>query len=343
MRVLILLLATVAFFNAHAEFKGIGRNATAAEVKAWDIDVRPDFKGLPSGSGSVSDGEALWIAKCTSCHGDFGDANHVFVPLIGNTTAEDIKAGRVAALKAGGSVRTTFTKVNTVSTLWDYIHRAMPWDAPKSLSPNQVYAVLAYLLNLAEIVPADYVLSDKNIVEVQKRMPNRNGMTLEHGLWDVNGRPDTNAKACSRNCKTEVKILSELPDYARGANGDLSKQNREYGAIRGQKTASAKTGVAAAAATSATPAPAGNAAVASLVSAEGCSACHGMDKKIVGPGFNEIAAKYKARTDAKTYLAGKIVQGGSGAWGAIPMPPQSQLSKAEIDIIAAWIAAGAKP
>lgn len=80
-------------------FEGIGRTATEAEIRAWDIDVRPDFLGLPPGSGSVADGEMLWIEKCSSCHGDFGDANHVFPPLIGNTTAEDIKTGRVAALR----------------------------------------------------------------------------------------------------------------------------------------------------------------------------------------------------------------------------------------------------
>ena len=184
MRALIGMLLAACSLSVAAEFKGVGRNATPAEIKAWDIDVQPDFSGLPKGKGSVSDGETLWIAKCSSCHGDFGDANHVFVPLIGNTTQEDIKNGRVASLKSGGAVRTTLTKVATVSTLWDYIHRAMPWDAPKSLSHDEVYAVLAYLLNLAEIVPADYVLSDQNMAEVQARMPNRNGMTREHGLWD---------------------------------------------------------------------------------------------------------------------------------------------------------------
>lgn len=317
----------------------MGRDATDAEVKAWDIDVRPDFQGLPPGSGSVAAGEQLWTGKCASCHGDFGDDNHVFTPLVGNTTAADIETGRVAALKAGGSVRTTFTKVNTVSTLWDYIHRAMPWDAPKSLSNDDVYAVLAYLLNLAEIVPADYVLSDQNIAEVQARMPNRNGMTRAHGLWEVNGKPDTRNQACMKDCQAEVKVSSALPDYALNAHGNLADQNRTFGPVRGRVT-----DPKAAASKPAAPANAAvNAAVTALLGARGCTGCHGMETKIIGPGFKEVAEKYQARADVKAYLAEKIAKGGSGVWGSAAMPPQAQLSKPELESIAAWIAAGAPP
>lgn len=332
MRARVGLVLAVLSFTAAAEFKGLGREATETEVRAWDIDVRPDFAGLPPGSGSVTQGETLWMARCSSCHGDFGDANHVFTPLVGNTTAEDIKTGQVASLKSGGSTRTTFTKVATVSTLWDYIHRAMPWDAPKSLSHDQVYAVLAYLLNLAEVVPADYVLSDRNIAEVQARMPNREGMTRDHGLWDVNGKPDTRNTACMKNCVPEVKISSELPAHARNAHGNLVDQNRTFGAVRGVVTAQGK-----AAEKPKEP------AVAGLLAANGCTGCHGMDKKIVGPGFKEVGAKYSPRSDAKAYLAEKIAQGGSGVWGSIPMPPQPQLSKTDLDAIADWLSAGAIP
>ena len=84
--------------QAGAQFPGIGRAATPAEIKAWDIDVRPDFKGLPPGSGSVAAGQKVWDDKCASCHGTFGESNEVFTPLVGGTTAEDIRAGRVKAL-----------------------------------------------------------------------------------------------------------------------------------------------------------------------------------------------------------------------------------------------------
>src|SRR4249920_225177 len=74
--------------QAGSQFPGVGRAATPAEIAAWDIDVRADFKGLPPGSGSVAKGQAVWEAKCASCHGTFGESNEVFAPLVGGTTAE---------------------------------------------------------------------------------------------------------------------------------------------------------------------------------------------------------------------------------------------------------------
>lgn len=315
------------------DYAGVGRPASAAEIKAWDIDVRPDFVGLPPGSGSVADGEMLWIEKCSSCHGDFGDANHVFPPLIGNTTAADIETGRVAALKEGGSTRTTIMKMPTVSTLWDFINRAMPWDRPKSLKPDEVYAVLAYLLNLAEIVPADFVLSEKNIAWAQSRMPNRNGMTRAHGLWDIDGEPDTDNKACMKRCVDDVVVTSSLPEFARAAHGELLQQNREYGAIRGTRTLPEPKPTAAA--------PSTSDAKAALTN-NNCLSCHGLAQKVVGPGFSEIAAKYQGVADAEATLRRHIREGGSGRWGQVPMPPQPDLSEADLQLIVDWLLAGAK-
>ncbi len=127
--------------KAKPAYLNIGRNATPAEVAAWDIDVRPDFKGLPAGSGSVAKGQDLWEKQCASCHGTFGESNEVFTPIAGGTTKEDIKTGRVASLNSDKQPqRTTLMKVATVSTLWDYIYRAMPWNAPRTLSVDETYA-----------------------------------------------------------------------------------------------------------------------------------------------------------------------------------------------------------
>src|SRR5689334_18595557 len=126
-------IALVTPAKAGAQYPGIGRPATPAEIKAWDIDVRPDFKGLPPGSGSVEQGQKVWDGKCASCHGTFGESNEVFTPIVGGTTAADIKSGRVASLTQPDVGRTTLMKLSTISTLWDYINRAMPWNAPKSL------------------------------------------------------------------------------------------------------------------------------------------------------------------------------------------------------------------
>ena len=110
---------------AQARYPGVGRPATPAEIAAWDIDVRADFKGLPPGSGSVAKGMAVWEAKCTSCHGSFGESNAMFPPIMGGVTREDIARGRVAALARPGEQRTTLMKLSQLSTLWDYINRAM--------------------------------------------------------------------------------------------------------------------------------------------------------------------------------------------------------------------------
>jgi cytochrome c len=230
------------YAQAQATYPGIGRAATPQEVAAWDIDVRPDLKGLPAGSGSVAKGQEVWEAKCASCHGVFGESNEVFNPLVGGTTADDVKNGRVASLKPGGGYpgRTTLMKVAHVSTLWDYINRAMPWTQPKSLSVEEVYAATAYLLHLGGVLPADYVLSDKNMREVDQRLPNRNGMTTAHGLWPGKefggGKPDVAAKACMKDCATETTVASSLPAFARNAHGNLAQQNRLVGAQRGADT-----------------------------------------------------------------------------------------------------------
>lgn len=326
-----------------AGFPGVGRDATPAEVAAWDIDVRPDFAGLPPGQGNVMEGEALWIAKCSSCHGDFGDANHVFPPLIGNTTKQDIETGRVAALTDSSRTRTTMMKVNTVSTLWDYIHRAMPWDAPKSLSHDEVYAILAYMLYLAEVVPEDYVLTHENMPEVQARMPNRYGMTRDHGLWKIDGEPDVRNVACMKDCVASVTITSELPAHARDAHGNLADQMRPWGPVVGVQTVARAEAAAPVAATAA--ANGGDMTMAekaqALIAQSGCAGCHGYDNRLLGPSFVEVAAKYAGQAQAVETLSDRIKNGGGGVWGQIPMPPQPHVDAADARLIAEWLAAGA--
>ncbi len=343
------LLAMAGLAMAQGErYPGLGRAATPKEVAMWDIDVRPDFKGLPAGSGSVAKGQDVWEAKCAHCHGIFGESNEVFSPLIGGTTAEDIKTGRVANLsRTDYPGRTTIMKVATVSTLWDYINRAMPWNNPKTLSTEEVYAVTAFLLNLANVVPDNYVLSDKNIAEVQARMPNRNGMTTQHAMWpgkEFGGttKPDTANTLCMNNCASEPKLASLLPDFARNAHGNLAEQNRIVGPQRGADTTRpegkpAAAAPAAAVVAAAAPAAGDSKAVISMLNKYSCSACHGVDKKIVGPGFNEIAKKHAGKVD---YLSEKIKKGGVGVWGPVPMPAQS-LPDADARRIAEWISKGA--
>ncbi len=329
---------------AQTRYPGIGRTATGPEVAAWDIDVRPDFKGLPAGSGSVAQGQVVWEAQCASCHGVFGEANEVFSPLVGGTTKDDVKTGRVARLNdAGFPGRTTLMKVATLSTLWDYIHRAMPWTAPKSLSPDQVYAVTAYLLNLGGVVPDDHVLSNRNMAATQQLMPNRNGTTTDHGLWPGRpgpgglgngGRPDVKAVACMKDCGPEPRVASLIPDFARNHQGNLAEQQRSVGPQRGADTRQ-PTSLARPQAE-----PTAAAALA-LAQKHNCLACHGVANKMVGPALKDVAGKHAGRTDLESYLAGKIKAGGQGVWGSIPMPPQT-LSDSDALAIAWWLAGGAR-
>ena len=351
--------------SAQDRFPGAGRDATPREVAAWDIDVRPDFKGLPPGQGSVAQGQDVWEVKCAHCHGIFGESNEVFSPLIGGTTAEDVKTGRVANLtRTDYPGRTTLMKVATVSTLWDYIRRAMPWNNPKTLSVDEVYAVTAFMLNLGHVVPDDFTLTDRNIAEVQQRMPNRHGMTRDHALWPGKTwagatQPDVRNTPCMTDCRTEPRVASLLPDFARNAHGNLREQNRIVGPQRGADTslpegrtsqavassggaAASLSGGAAAASASASagkssPDSAAGKAALALAQKYQCTACHAMDKKLVGPSLAEIARRHAGKVD---YLAGKIRAGGAGVWGPIPMPAQT-LPDADLRVLATWLANGA--
>ena len=338
-------------------FPGIGRAATPAEIKAWDIDVRPDFKGLPKGQGTVAKGQDVWEAKCASCHGIFGESNEVFTPIVGGTTKKDRETGKVAGLISGTEAqRTTMMKLAQVSTLWDYINRAMPWNAPKTLSTEEVYAVTAYILHLGEVLPVDFTLSDQNIAEVQKLLPNRNGLTQSHGLWAVRGKADVKAAACMNNCDGAAKPSSALPDFARNAHGNLMAQQRVIGATRGTDTTrpapealdGSKIHAAALQLTASKP-PSGAALQASadytsvkkLANDNACMGCHGVSQRLVGPSFKEIAEKYKGQSQAEAHLTSKIKAGGAGTWGQTPMPPYAQLADADLKALVAWALKGA--
>jgi S-disulfanyl-L-cysteine oxidoreductase SoxD len=329
--VTLVALAGLGGARAVDDFAGVGRPVTQAELKAWNIDVRPDFLGLPKGSGTVERGQELWESKCASCHGTFGESNSVFTPLVGGVDKGDLATGHVAALKRTDyPARTTFMKVATISTLFDYIRRAMPWNAPKSLSDDDVYAVLAYLLNLSEIVPDDFTLDDQTIRDVQKIMPNRNGMTTQHALWPsaaLSGKPlpaDTRNAVCMTACKSEAEIVSVLPDHALNSHGNLADQNRRVGPVRGQVTGPSEETLGAA-----------DSPIA-IAETAGCLGCHAPAARVVGPSYVEVAEKYKGQ-DAAARLAAKVRQGGEGVWGDVAMPPQEDIKDDDLNKLIAWI------
>jgi cytochrome c len=325
---------SAAISAAHNPWSGRGRPPEPAEIASWDIDVKPDGSGLPKGRGSVTQGQEIYDAKCASCHGTFGESNQ-YMQL----------AGGVGTLRSENPVRTTGSKLNYATTLWDYINRAMPFQAPKSLKADEVYALTAYLLYLNEILPEDAALDQASILQV--RMPNRDGFTTQHGFMHRDGEPDVTGSACMTDCPVEGKVTSRIPDYARNAQGNLAAQFRPLGPYRGADTSRPEPTGALAAARQALAAGAPGAAAAQQSAADlakryACTACHGIEHKVVGPGFKEVAQKYSGDGGARQALMQKVRNGGAGVWGAIPMPGQPQVAETDLAAIIDWVLAGAK-
>ena len=154
---LIVLAAAAAMAGPH-----LGRPATPDEVSRADISVRPDGDTLPPGSGSVSQGAAVFAAKCQSCHGEKG----VGGPM-------DRLTGGIGTLNSKAPIKTVASFWPYATTVFDYTRRAMPLTAPQSLTNDEVYAVTAYLLSIDGIVPVNAVLDAKSLPLI--RMPNRDG------------------------------------------------------------------------------------------------------------------------------------------------------------------------
>jgi len=170
---------------------GIGREATLPEIKGWDIDVRPDGQGLPQGRGTVSKGEEIFQEKCAVCHGEFAEGIDRWPVL----------AGGGDTLKSERPVKTVGSYWPYLSTVYDYIFRAMPFGDAQSLSPDETYALVAYILNMNDLVGDDFELSKSNFLSV--RLPN------EANFID-DPRPDTptvqQKQPCMKNCKATVEI-----------------------------------------------------------------------------------------------------------------------------------------
>lgn len=188
---------------------GLGRPALPEEIAAWDVKIMPDGRGLPEGRGDVETGDEVFAENCAVCHGDFAEG-------VGNWPK---LAGGWGTLDHDDPVKTVGSYWPYLSTVWDYVNRSMPFGNAQSLTPDEVYAIVAYILYSNNLVEDDFELSHENFLEVE--MPNAGGFVVddrpatEYAIW--RGEP------CMENCKDKVEItmrarvLDVTPDEAGAA------------------------------------------------------------------------------------------------------------------------------
>lgn len=175
-----------------AEKFGLGRPALPEEIAAWDGDIMPDGTGLPVGSGDALVGEEIFATQCAACHGDFAEGIDNWPKL----------AGGADTLDHEDPLKTVGSYWPYLSTAFDYIKRSMPYGNAGTLSDDEVYAIVAYILYSNDLIEDDFVLSNESFFDVE--MPNADGFILdnraetEYARWT--GEP------CMQNCKSEVKV-----------------------------------------------------------------------------------------------------------------------------------------
>ena len=171
---------------------GLGREALPEEIAAWDLDVSPDGTGLPEGSGNAYDGEAIFEENCAVCHGSFAEGVDNWPKL----------AGGQGTLADEDPLKTVGSYWPYLSTVWDYVHRSMPFGAAQTLSNDEVYAIVAYILYSNDIIDDEFELSKETWDQVE--MPNADGFIVddreetEYAIWRT--------EPCMENCKDSVEI-----------------------------------------------------------------------------------------------------------------------------------------
>ena len=193
---LILVLTPATALPAERPFN-LGKIATAEEVAGWDIDVRPDGLGAPIGMGNAIDGEDVYADLCAACHGDFGEGVDRWPELVGGE----------GSLDTHDPLKTTGSYWPYASTLYDYVYRAMPFGEAQSLSYDETYQIVAFLLYMNDIIEDGFDVSHENIGSIE--MPNRDGFFMP------DPRPDAqpvSAEPCMNNCNVATSIMGRARD-----------------------------------------------------------------------------------------------------------------------------------
>jgi cytochrome c len=174
---------------------GLGRPALPEEIKAWDTDVRPDGNGLPPGRGTAKQGDEIFQAQCASCHGEFGQG-------VGRWP---VLAGGAGTLKADRPDKTVGSFWPDLSTVFDYIKRAMPYGNARSLSNDEIYALTAYILTMNDVIKdEDFELNEKNFTTI--KMPN--AAAFHDDDREIAERIFWSKEPCMKNCRpTPPKVI----------------------------------------------------------------------------------------------------------------------------------------
>jgi cytochrome c len=246
---------------AAAEPLGIGRAALPEEIAAWDVNVMPSGEGLPVGGMSVEDGEQVFIDNCAACHGDFAEGLDNWPAL----------AGGRGTLTNPRPVKTVGSYWPYLSTVWDYVHRSMPYGNAQSLSPDEVYGITAYILYSEGLVDYDFTLTNENFTEV--RLPNEEGFYVDDRVETE--FPVFVAEPCMTDCKAEVTITRKASDL------NVTPVNEE-----GDPAGTIPSVVVA----SAAPAGTGDAAPVEEAAAEAAPAAAGPDPALIAAGEQAFRA-----------------------------------------------------
>lgn len=322
----LLFLATPAL----AEKLGLGRPALPEEVSAWDVAILPDGTGLRPGSGDVATGDEVFAEKCATCHGEFAEG----------LDAWPVLAGGEGTLTDRRPVKTIGSYWPYLSTVWDYVHRSMPFGSAQTVTVDETYAITAFLLYSNGLVDEDFTLSNENFKDVV--LPNADG-------FYVDDRPETEypkfrVEPCMKDCRPAAKVTKRaieikvtptdadgrpagtIPAYDEASAGEPAAppttDTAEAGPVEGQeKAATAPSTEPAAVATAPAPAPSETAGLDPALIDQGknvfkkCVACHKVGegaKNATGPTLNGIVGSAAGHADDFKYskaLAEKAAAG----------------------------------
>lgn len=303
---------------------GLGRPALPEEIAAWDVAVLPDGQGLRPGSGDVATGDEVFAANCAVCHGDFAEGLDSWPVL----------AGGDGTLTDPRPVKTIGSYWPYLSTVYDYIHRSMPFGAAQTLTVDETYAITAFLLYSNGLVEDDFVLTHENFTEVV--MPNADGFYPDDRPQSE--YPLFSQPACMTDClptlavtrrAVDLNVTPEdpdgkpagtMPDLRQAAAGAPAQPAEAQPAAAEAKPAEAKPEAAAAA-----PAPAAEAADPALIAAgekvfKKCAACHKVGdgaKHSTGPALNGVVGHKVGAMEGFKYSKPMLDAGAGGmVWDA---------------------------